>query len=308
MPKNNTLSIRSSRFLSSLEWPTLGLIVGVFAVYGLLTLNPVHLPDWLLFAGGGLVLALYGSLQHEVIHHHPTRNRHVNQALVWLPLSLWLPFVIYQETHLRHHRNENLTDPLLDPESFYLSPVLWQSLPCWQQYGYRILNTLAGRLSLGALFIPLRFVWQELYRLWQGDTRHAHIWGWHLAGVAMVLFWVTGVCGLSPGDYLLLFVYPGTALGLLRSFVEHRAVPDPAQRSAIVESNAFFSLLFLNNNLHAVHHAEPTLPWYRIPACWRTNRAAILAHNGQYYFRGYAQVARHFGLRAREHPCYPLSI
>ena len=35
------------------------------------------------------------------------------------PLSLWLPYSIYRSTHLAHHRDENLTDPLEDPESYY---------------------------------------------------------------------------------------------------------------------------------------------------------------------------------------------
>ncbi|HPQ96438.1 MAG: fatty acid desaturase [Thiothrix sp.] len=310
MPKKRSLSpaIEPARFVSALEWPTLALMVGVFAAYALLTLNHARLPGWLLFVGGGLVLALYSSLQHEVIHHHPTRSRCVNEALVWLPLSLWLPYAVYRETHLRHHRNENLTDPLLDPESYYLPAAAWQSLSRWQQCGYRLLNTMAGRLLAGAVFIPLHFLWQAVRQLLQGDDtrRQVRLWGWHLLGVAVVVYWVTGVCRMPFWAYVGLFVYPGTMLSLLRSFIEHRAVPVPAERSAIVESNAFFCLLFLNNNLHAVHHALPALPWYRIPAYWRANREAVLARNGQYYFRGYAEVARHFGLRVRESPRYPL--
>ena len=33
----------------------------------------------------------------------------------------------------------------------------------------------------------------------------------------------------------------------------------------IIERGGPFALLFLNNNLHAVHHDRPSVPWYRIP-------------------------------------------
>ncbi len=65
----------------------------------------------------------------------------------------------------------------------------------------------------------------------------------------------------------------------------------PGERTAITESNLFWSLLFLNNNLHAVHHVFPKMPWWQIPAYWRAHREQILAHNGNLYFRGYGEIA-----------------
>ena len=37
-------------------------------------------------------VAWHMSLQHEIIHNHPTRSRRVNRALGAWPLALWLPF------------------------------------------------------------------------------------------------------------------------------------------------------------------------------------------------------------------------
>src|SRR3546814_3895233 len=82
--------------------------------------------------------------------------------------------------------------------------------------------------------------------------------------------WSSDVC--SSDLYLLLFVYPGIALSLVRSFLEHQARPEVSERSVIVESGPLMSLLFLNNNLHLVHHDKPGLPWYRIPAFYRQRR------------------------------------
>src|SRR3546814_17450489 len=103
----------------------------------------------------------------------------------------------------------------------------------------------------------------------RGDTRHAAAWALHAAGVALVLLWVIAVCGLPLWQYLLLFVYPGIALSLVRSFLEHQARPAVSERSVIVESGPLMRLLFLNNNLHLVHHDKPGLPGYRLPAFYR---------------------------------------
>src|SRR3546814_18097727 len=98
-------------------------------------------------------------------------------------------------------------------------------------------NTLAGRLLLG----PARCLWLfykgEIARLLRGDTRHAAAWGLHAAGVALVLLWVIAVCGLPLGQYLLLFVYPGIALSLVRSFPEHQAPPEARERTVIVRNS-----------------------------------------------------------------------
>ena len=51
----------------------------------------------------------------------------------------------------------------------------------------------------------------------------------------------------------------------------------------MVEAEAPLALMFLNNNLHALHHAEPGLAWYRLPARYRQRRAELLAENGIEY-------------------------
>ena len=88
----------------------------------LLTAFHANLPVPVLMVGGALVVTLHMSLQHEVIHGHPTRSRVLNQLLAGPSLSLWLPFERYRATHLQHHRDHHLTDPLEDPESFYVTP------------------------------------------------------------------------------------------------------------------------------------------------------------------------------------------
>ena len=54
--------------------------------------------------------------------------------------------------------------------------------------------------------------------------------------------------------------FPGTALTMLRSYMEHRPAKEPGARCAVVEDAGAFGFLFLHNNLHAVHHRWPGWP------------------------------------------------
>ena len=96
------------------------------------------------------------------------------------------------------------------------------------------------------------------------------------------------------------------SLVMVRSFIEHRADPDPKRRSAIVEAAGFWRLLFLNNTLHRLHHERPGIPWYELPRIWRAERERILAENGGYLIRGYGEVVRRWLLRPREPVVHPL--
>ena len=80
----------------------------------------------------------------------------------------------------------------------------------------------------------------------------------------------------------------------------------PYERSAVVEAGRFFSLLFLNNNLHYVHHKRPDLPWHALPRYWREHRRELLAENGGLLYRGgYLEILRRFWLRPVDEPVHP---
>ncbi len=294
------------RLPERVEWPTLLVAATVYGSFGLATWYHQALPWWLLLPLGGYLVAWHGSLQHEVVHGHPTPWNWVNEALVFPSLWLWLPFRLYRVSHLTHHDDAILTDPARDPESFYVAPEDWDRLgPLCRAY-FRAANTLAGRLILE----PLRCVWlilaSEIPRLARGDTAHLTPWLLHLAGAALVLIWALWVCGMSLLDYLVFFAYPGLSLTLLRSFLEHQARPAPGARSVLVEAGWPLALMFLNNNLHALHHAEPGLAWYKLPARYRERRAELLANNGGYRYGGYLEIGARYLFKPKEHPRHPL--
>ena len=289
----------------SIEWPTVLLATVIYGGFGLLTWFHDALPWWGLLPLGAYLVAWHGSLQHEVTHGHPTPSPLVNEVMVLPSLWLWIPFRIYRETHLAHHNDAQLTDPVADPESYYLDAAAWAKTGPLTRAFLRANNTLAGRLLLGPLRALYVFYKSEAARVLRGDFGHAKAWGIHLAGLALVLGWVLAVCDMPLWQYLAFFVYPGMSLSLVRSFLEHQARPEVAERSVIIEAGPVMSLLFLNNNLHLVHHDKPGLPWYRIPAFYRQRRALFLASNGGYFYQGYGEVFRRYFLRAKEQPLHP---
>ncbi len=288
------------------DGPTWLVALAVYAGWGLTTWYYHALPWWLVAPLGAWLVCWHGSLQHEAVHGHPTRRPWLDALLVYPPLGLWQPYPLYRESHLAHHRDECITAPLDDPESDYVTARDWAEMGHLHRTMLRFHNTLFGRLTLGPLVACARLAAAEARCLRAGDHGHAAAWLAHVAAVAAVLYWTTAVCGISPWAYVAYFAYPGLALTLLRSFAEHRAAAEPARRTVVVEAGPLMSLLYLNNNYHAAHHARPGLAWYSIPAYWRAQRAAILAGNGDYRFGGYGEQFRSFLLRPKGEPVHPL--
>jgi fatty acid desaturase len=253
-------------------------------------------------------VAWQASLQHEVIHGHPTSSRVLNRLIAGPPLLLWLPYETYRASHMAHHRDETLTDPLEDPESFYLSQSEWQAIGPLGRRVFSIINTLPGRLLLGPGLVILRCLWGEVRPLLiaTGECRETHVWRVFVfllqAGAVVV---VLALSGVEIEIYLFSVVWPATSLVLLRSFVEHRPAHNPAHRTAIVETRGVLGLLFLSNNLHALHHERPALPWYRLASLYRQHKSEVLARNGGYWFPGYISVMQAFTLKAKDSPRHP---
>ncbi len=289
----------AARLYRHFEAPTWFLVVVIYGGWLALTSWWNALPVWVVLPAGAWLCAWHMSLQHELMHGHPTSSPRVNAALAWPPLNLWLPYPLYRHSHLKHHRAEHLTDPLEDPESTYLAPAEWAKAGRPRRAVHVACNTLLGRLVLGPGWTMLLF--------WLGQLRRARgrafwrVWLAHAAGVGLVLGWVCGVCRIGLLGYVAWFVYPGTALILLRSLAEHRAAARPEDRTAVVERAGLLGLLYLNNNLHVLHHERPALPWYELPAQWHRARDGLLATRRGPTYRGYREVAARYAWRPH-HP------
>lgn len=291
-------------FFYDWELATWVLLILVYGTWVAITLLMPQLPTLLVFLLGGGVVCLHGSLQHEAVHGHPTPSEWLNTLAVAIPLSLWIPYTRYRELHQAHHKAD-LTDPLQDPESFYVTQKQWQARAPWRRLILMANQTLVGRLCIGPLLTIWRFWSAEFRLIVAGDTRVLSHWLAHLAGVGVVLYWVLTICGMSIISYVVLFVYPGLAFTLLRSYTEHRPGEDNWRRTAIVEGSWLTQLMFLNNNFHLVHHKHPGLPWYRIAKAYKENKHYWLGLNDHFVYPSYWSVARRFGLSPKDHPVRP---
>jgi fatty acid desaturase len=288
-----------------IEWPTAALAFVIYGSWLAATWFYRDLPWWTLTAIGAWIIAWQLNLQHETIHGHPTRNRAMNEAIGCWPLSLWLPYPIYRSTHLAHHRDQNLTDPLDDPESYYWADHQWGALGPLGRALVAAQSTLLGRMILGPAWIISRFLRFLARDFWRGKGKTRPIVARHLVECAAVLTWVIGVCGMPFWLYVACFVYPGVSLALIRSFAEHRAEQEVGKRTAIVENARILGPLFLFNNLHAAHHLRGRLPWYQVPKFYRLNRAALIESNGGLVYNGYFDVARRYLLSSHDSTIHP---
>jgi len=292
----------------AIEWPTVAILIGAYAIW-LLGTGPL----WSLSPLVGLVattiaIAQFSSLQHEVLHGHPFASRRVNEALVFPGLTLVIPYGRFRDTHLAHHYDPSLTDPYDDPESNYQDPDAWARLPRWVQRVLRLNNTLLGRMLLGPAVSIVMFVRGDLALLRAGDAAVRRAWVLHGWGVAMVLVWLLAF-GAMPIWAYALAAYAGISLLKIRTFAEHRAHTAARARTVVIEDRGPLALLFLNNNLHSVHHMHPTVPWYQLPALYAGNRDHYLRRNEGYVFAGYGHVFRSYLFRAKDpvpHPVWPM--
>ncbi|WP_112313032.1 fatty acid desaturase [Pseudogemmobacter bohemicus] len=286
------------------EAPTWGLVVlcyGSWLAAGF-WLWPV-LP-WLALIVMGLAVALHSSLAHEVLHGHPTRNPVLNEALVWLPISIFYAWRSYKLTHLQHHNDARLTDPYDDPESYYVALFTWMQMPRLLQSVLRVNNTLIGRVVIGPWVAVIGFTCAEGRRILAGDAKTRNAWVHHLAGLAVVLPFIHFAMGIPVWLYLLVPAWLGTSLIAIRSYCEHQWAEDPNGRTIIVE-RSILAPLFLFNNLHFVHHKLPRVPWYRLPAAYRMAREEWQRLNGGYVFPSYFSILRTWGWRMKEQNPHP---
>ncbi|MFB2550209.1 fatty acid desaturase [Ensifer soli] len=287
----------------AIEWPTLGLIAACYALWFLAGLVVYPVEPLLAMALFAVAIALHSSLQHEALHGHPTRNRHLNEMLVGLPIGLFYPYRRYKVLHLKHHADERLTDPYDDPESYYRALGDHALLPETLKRLLEVNNTFVGRLVVGPALSVVGFLVNDL-PLIARDRAVRRAWLLHLAGLAVVVFLVHALFGVPVWLYALTAAYWGLSLIAVRSYCEHQWSERPDGRTIIVERSPL-ALLFLNNNLHLVHHRMPAAPWYRLPALYAERRQEWRAMSGGYVFRNYFEIARAFAFRRKEPVVHP---
>ncbi|MGR3290126.1 MAG: fatty acid desaturase [Paracoccaceae bacterium] len=291
--------------LSKTEWPTVALLFACYAVWALGTtiLWQLFWPMGILFTT--LSITLYSSLQHEVLHGHPFRSGWLSEALVLPGLTIAIPYLRFRDLHLAHHTDQKLTDPYDDPESNFLDPEIWHKLSGTAKVILKFNNTLAGRLLVGPLVSQVSFMRADWQAIKSGDRPVLMGWVWHLPAVALVGLWFAIFADMPIGSYLVC-AYMGLSILKIRTFLEHRAHDRASGRTVVVDSRGLLSFLFLNNNLHVVHHMHPRIAWYVLPKLFSDNREHYLRRNDSYYYRSYTQIFRAHFWRAKDPVPHPL--
>ena len=287
------------------EGPTWILAVAIYGAWFLLMWFQAYIPWWAMIFLGGYVIAWQFSLQHETIHGFRGVPKWFRTLIAMPPLGLWFPYPMYRRSHSLHHRNTHLTVPGQDTETYYVKQADWARMGRLERAILLFNQTLVGRLLIGPLIRLYKLGQREIVRIRNRDYINVPHWALHVVLVALLFWFVSGVCGMPWWQYILLVAYPGFSLGLLRAFIEHRAGPRPGRRVASVESNTLFGLLFLYNNLHVAHHLRPTIPWYELPRFYRENREKLLKHNDNFVFRGYWEITRQYLFRPVFVPVHP---
>jgi fatty acid desaturase len=286
------------------EWPTWLLIA---TIYGTWFSVATHIRTLGLPVATALLALLgtwYMSLQHELLHGHPTRSRLINGLLGFAPLAVWFPYGVYRDLHLKHHDDPHLTRPEFDPESYFVTHRTWQRTGTLMRALLAARNTFSGRLLVGPAFSIAATATDALRKVAAGDWRDVPTWAAHLVALTALTWWLDHSCGLPAWIFIVGVGYSALAIGSVRSFHEHRATESHEHRSVINEAGLFWRILFLNNNYHLVHHDLPHVPWFALREVYETSRQQYVERSGGFLVKGYSEWLRLYAFAPVASPIY----
>ena len=297
----------SRTFTGRTQWPTWFLLLAVPAAWFALLLGSP-----LLGAGWTIVLlipvvVLWMSVQHELLHGHPTRFNGLNKVLGYAPFALWYPYTLYRDSHLQHHRDHDLTLPGIDPESRYMTQAHWQGSSKLLRGLLWLNKTVPGRLLVGPPLALYGMAKAELQRLRRGDRQAWCMWLTHGFFTVLMFAFIAYYSELAVWQYVFLVTVPVLSVGMVRSFYEHRPAARPEQRTVLNEAGWPWTWLFLNLNLHLVHHDLPGLPWFYMPRVYRARREQWQQRSGGFLVQGYGELIRRHAVQAIDSPQHPFS-
>ena len=250
--------------------------------------------------------AALANLAHDAWHGLCFLPRPVNNWVgAWLyAYPVGIPFHHDRRRHLAHHKRVGFRD---DPD--------------WVNYSntdretpLRLLVFLAGRL-LGTLFVST--IWSVFVRrrpriaVTDGEAGESSRGEWLRVAVSQALLAGIGTLWLGIWAYPLLWLLPLATVAafctVVRAFVEHSTEDDMAPVEERLRDYApgpieaaWFSPCHFQ--FHALHHAHPSIPHYRLPAA----RAAAAA-SGRYPFMVAPGYLRSLVVHLRRLPARPPS-
>lgn len=285
------------------EWPTWLLVCVIYGSWFGIASQATRIGLPIAIGLLAVVSAWYTSLQHELLHGHPTRFPAFNALLGFAPLAVWFPYAVYRRTHIEHHATTALTDPETDPESFFVTVQDLRGAPRIIRALWVARATFIGRLSIGPAWTLASTARDAYRRVRRGERQDIPAWIAHALAVAALAAWLDLRCGIAP---LWFFAsgYLALSIASVRSFQEHRYHRDPSRRSVINHASWPWRLLFLNNTLHAVHHDFPSVPWFALPAVYRRHAAGYDGREDGFVMRGYREWWQRFAFVPADYVAY----
>jgi fatty acid desaturase len=238
-----------------------------------------HAQSWWVMALAAIVFSFTNntlfSLHHEAVHGHLHSNISVNDWCGRL-LAATFPtiFSIQRVSHLGHHRRNRSDEELYDsylPHQSWLLKTYW--LYCLLTGFYWSIIPVAGLVYV---------LWPWTFRATWFQDGPAKWWGFKpfvedIARQPVAVVWREGVftllvqvslfwlLDLNVLGWLLCY----WAFGINWSSVQYTDHADSPRHVTEGAWNLRFTrlsqILFLNYNLHLVHHRQPTIPWLYLP-------------------------------------------
>lgn len=261
------------------SWPTLALLAGLMTVWaaavyaGSTGLMPapaaILLTTWMAYAAF--------TPMHDAAHGSVSRVSWLNETVGHLSsIILNGPFHAFRFVHLAHHRFTN--EPGKDPD-------LWSG-------------------TGPALLLPLRWATQELHyyylyvKHWTQrpeNERLGFLVSFGLQGV--ILAWLAA-SGWGK-EALLYWVLPAKIAVMLLAFCNDYLPHQPhaitakedRYRATHILTSPLLDFLFLNQNMHLIHHLYPGVPFHRYGRIWRAKKDFLLAR-GTREIKGIQAVGR----------------
>lgn len=229
----------------ALDWKTALLVIPEWGLVALAALG--HLQGWL-GPVGTVLLSMLGlnlafTVWHEGVHGSVARDRRLNDIIGRLgAIPVFVLYDRFVRHHLLHHRYTN--DPERDPDFWQVNGPFW---------------TLGLRFFAGDR--RAREICSAASEDGSVSSTADHI------QIGLSFFALVTFLWLAPATALLAVVIPRVALTYVHSFyvnyVPH--VNRPAGRVAaarLIRTGPLQSWLMMRHNLHALHHAYPSIPWH----------------------------------------------
>jgi fatty acid desaturase len=244
-----------------------------------------HAPHWTLLIAAAFVFSFANntifSLLHECVHGSFSANRQVNEA-AGVALAALFPtaFTIQRVSHFGHHRRNRseleMYDYYLPHQSRWLK-TYW--IYCLLTGFYWAIIPVAGLVYLlcpfafrGAGFVNGPAKWWG-FREYVADIAGEpvmRVWAELLYTFAFQVFlWLT--LDLNWIGWLACYWAFGLNWSSLQ-YTDHAYSPRDVHEGAWnLRFWAISQAIFLNYNLHLVHHRRPTIPWIHLPRFVRTD-------------------------------------